>query len=258
MSDFELEIQDAPEGTMRLQKFLARAGVASRRGSEDLIEAGRVSVNGVVVTEMGVKVTPGVDVIEVDGTPVTLLEQCVYIMLHKPLGYVTTMNDPQGRRTVAKLVPIGTYPSLFPVGRLDLDTSGLLLFTTDGELGHRLLHPRRKVTKRYRVEVDGYLLDREVRILREGITLDDGPCAPADVTIESAGKTSFATCVITEGRKRQVRRMFGAISHPVLKLHRDAFGEVELGDLPVGEWRTLTADEVTSLKEDAFGIDGEA
>lgn len=255
MADSERMDTSSSDESMRLQKYLARAGVASRRGSEDLIVAGRISVNGVVVTELGTKVDPSCDEVAVDGSVVRQQDTNVYVMLHKPLGYVTTMSDPQGRPTVAELVPVTLYPGLFPVGRLDLNTSGLLLFTTDGELGNGLLHPRKKVAKRYRVTVDGTMTEREARVLRGGMMLDDGPCAPAEVTIESADVTSDVTISITEGRKRQVRRMFSAVSHPVLTLHRDRFGDVELGTLPVGEWRLLEADEVNSLKAAAFGTE---
>ena len=140
---------------MRLQKFLARAGVASRRGSEDLMTAGRVSVNGQIVTELGSKVDPKVDVVCVDGREVHLEDGSVYLMLHKPKGYLTTMDDPQGRPCVAQLVPRGRYPGLFPVGRLDKDTTGLLLFTTDGDMGQRLLHPKHHVDKTYQAHVAG-------------------------------------------------------------------------------------------------------
>ena len=162
---------------MRLQKFLARAGAASRRGSENLMTAGRVTVNGKVVTELGSKVDPLVEV-AVDGAVVRLADGPVTIMLHKPAGFVTTMSDPQGRRTVAELVPTERYPGLFPIGRLDFDTTGLLLFSTDGELGNGLLHPKHHVTKRYLACVEGRPTERDLALLRRGIELDDGPtCA---------------------------------------------------------------------------------
>lgn len=246
---------DGTDTSMRLQKFLARAGIASRRGAEDLIAAGRVTVNGAVVTEMGVKIDPHLDIIEVDGTRATHQGSDITIMLHKPIGFVTTMSDPQGRPTVSELVPITEYPSLFPVGRLDLNTSGLLLFTTDGELGNALLHPGSGVVKRYRVTVDGALTEADVRPLREGIVLDDGPCAPAEVHIGSSGDTSDATISIKEGRKRQVRRMFSSIGHPVITLHRDRFGTVELGALPSGSYRLLSTDEVDTLRSQAYRKD---
>lgn len=234
---------------MRLQKFLARAGAASRRGSEDLMTAGRVTVNGVTVTELGAKVDPAIDRVTVDGIEVRLSDSCVYVALNKPADVVTTMRDPQGRTTVATLVPAAEHPGLFPVGRLDRDTTGLLLFTTDGELSHRLLHPRWKVPKSYLALVDGTPDDRDIARLQEGIQLDDGPTAPAQVEVEShrSGKT-LMRITITEGRKRQVRRMFSAVSHPVLELHRTSFGPVELAGLGGGEWRYLDPVEVHALK----------
>ena len=264
---------------MRLQKFLARAGVASRRGSENLMTAGRVTVNGHVVTELGSKVDPRVDEVAVDGRAVRLADGPVTLMLHKPAGYVTTMSDPQGRPTVADLVPTDRHPGLFPVGRLDADTTGLLLFSTDGELGNGLLHPKRHVTKRYLACVEGRPAERELARLRRGIDLDDGPTRPADVRLLEgaaarraerlldmppvapprssreyaavcegrAAARSIVRVALCEGRKRQVKRMFAAIGHPVVALHRDSFGPLGLGSLPRGEWRELSAEEVAAL-----------
>lgn len=266
---------------VRLQKYLARAGVASRRHAEELIAAGRVTVDGQVVTEMGVKVTPGRDEVAVDGESVRPPEVTTTLMLHKPAGYVTTMSDPQGRPTVAELVDAASYPGLFPVGRLDADTTGLLLFTTDGELGHALLHPRRHVTKRYVALVEGALTEEDARRLREGIQLEDGPTLPAEVTLlegtaaqaaaraigddaaasgtrqRHGGKRSrqaleargsYVEVGLREGRKRQVRRMLEAVGHPVIALHRAQFGPLDLGDLPRGSMRPLSAEEVEALK----------
>ncbi len=235
---------------MRLQKFLARAGVASRRGSEDLMTAGRVSVNGVVVRELGSKVDPKVDVVRVDGREVHLADGAVYLMLNKPAGYLTTMSDPYERPCVANLVPIERYPGLFPVGRLDQDTTGLLLFTTDGDMGQRLLHPKHHVAKTYRAHVDGVPSEAQLDELRRGIVLDDGPCQPADVVLDRKRKDNTAdiTIRIREGRKRQVKRMCSAIHHPVLELHRDIFGPLELGNLAAGKWRLLSQEEVAALK----------
>jgi 23S rRNA pseudouridine2605 synthase len=239
---------------MRVQKFLARAGVASRRGSEDLMTAGRVSVNGEMVTELGGKVDPTTDVVRVDGRVVSLSQECVYIALNKPAGVVTTMSDPQGRTTVAELVPVRDHPGLFPVGRLDYETTGLLLFTTDGELAHRVLHPKWKVEKTYRVLVDGRTTEPELDRLREGVSLDDGLTAPARVKVIRNGPTSYCEIAIKEGRKRQVRRMFSAIGHPVVELHRISFGPVEIGDMGKASWRYLTPAEVAALKA-AVGVE---
>lgn len=236
--------------TMRLQKFLARAGAASRRGSEDLMTAGRVTVNGVPVTELGSKVDPAVDEVRVDGEVVRLADGPTYLVLNKPVGYVTTMKDPQGRPTVVDLFPPDAPAGLFPVGRLDQDTEGLLLLTTDGELAHVLMHPRHHVAKRYLATVGGVPDESDMRWLREGVRLDDGMSAPAEARIvKRSGTAAVVELTIREGRKRQVRRMLSAIGHPVNRLERVAFGSIELGDLPRGQVRALTADEVTALKD---------
>ena len=239
---------------LRLQKFLARSGVASRRGSEDLMTAGRVRVNGIVVTELGARVDPSVDVVTVDGGVVVPSADPVYLLLNKPAGYVTTMDDPQGRPTVRELVP--SIPGIFPVGRLDMDTTGLLLFTTDGELSHRLLHPRYHVSKAYRVEVEGVPSPDEIERLRRGIELDDGVTRPAIVEmVGTDARRSTMEMTISEGRKRQVKRMFSAIGHPVLALHRSSFGPLSLGGLPEGETRPLSAHEVEALAAAAKEVD---
>lgn len=210
--------------------------------------AGRVTVNGVIVRELGSTVDPASDVVAVDGAAVALGGNPVYIALHKPAGYVSTMRDPQRRKTVAELVPADRHPGLFPVGRLDQQTTGLLLFTTDGELSHRLLHPRWHVSKDYRVRVDGCPSASALRSLRDGIELDDGPTQPADVTVIAAGPPAELSITIREGRKRQIRRMLSAVGHPVLELERVRFGPVDLGDLPVGKTRILSDDEVHELR----------
>jgi len=235
---------------LRLQKFLARAGVASRRGSEDLMTAGRVSVNGEVVTSLGTKVDPRVDVVRVDDKEIRLSAGAVYIALNKPAGVVTTMSDPEGRPTVANLVPAEEYPGLFPVGRLDFETTGLLLFTTDGELAHRLLHPRWKVRKTYVAVVAGHPGQIARKRLTTGVELDDGVTAPAQIRVlERRPETALVEIGISEGRKRQVRRMFSAVHHPVTELHRIRFGPVELGMLAEGTWRHLDDEEVAALRK---------
>lgn len=232
---------------MRLQKYLARCGVASRRACESYIQDGRVSVNGRVVTELGSKVDEAKDEVSVDGELIRLPDDHVTIMLHKPAGYVTTMSDPQGRPTVAELVPLGEYPGLYPVGRLDRDTTGLLLFTTDGELGNALLHPSKHVSKRYIAEVEGHPTKAELSQLERGVVLDDGPTAPAKVELLHSGKGSIVALTIHEGRKRQVKRMLAAVGHPVTKLHRESFGNLSLGGLALGQWRELTPEELSGL-----------
>ena len=249
--------------TMRLQRFLARAGVASRRGSEDLMTAGRVTVNGEVATELGTKVDVDRDHIELDGMPVKLNQGAVYLMLYKPTGYLTTMSDPQERPCVADLVPRDRYPGLFPVGRLDRDTTGLLLFTTDGDLSQDLLHPSKHVYKTYQALVDGQLTDRDLDPLRRGIELDDGLCQPAICRVINAREaeavapqgvkpgTTAVEVIIREGRKNQVKRMLSKIHHPVIRLHRCNFAGLELEGVAKGSWRELTDREVQSRSRPA-------
>lgn len=247
---------------MRLQKFLARAGAASRRGSENLMTAGRVRVNGQVVTELGSKVDPRVDHVTVDGIEYRLAQAPVYLMLNKPAGYVTTMSDPQGRPCVADLVPTDRYPGLFAVGRLDRDTTGLLLFTTNGDAAQQLLHPSHHVRKHYVALVEGTPTEAELDRLRRGIRLRDGMAQPAEVEVlgptdelfravapEGArGDVSVVGIRIREGRKHQVKRMLGAIGHKVLRLHRDTFGPLTLSGVGQGEWRPLTKKEAAAVE----------
>lgn len=215
--------------------------------------AGRVSVNGQVVTELGTKVDPKVDVVHVDGKEVHLDDGSAYIMLNKPAGYLTTMDDPQGRPCVASLVPTKEYPGLYPVGRLDKDTTGLLLFTTDGDMGQHLLHPKHHVEKTYVAHVEGVPTSDDIERLEEGIMLQDGMTAPARVHVldERKDGSSDLEIVIHEGRKRQVKRMCSAIHHPVLELHRRMFGPLILQDVDEGSWRLLTDEEVEALKSAA-------
>jgi 23S rRNA pseudouridine2605 synthase len=237
----------------RLQKYLARSGVASRRASEELIAAGRVTVNGVCVTTAGHKVDPARDEVRIDGVHVSPPLAHWYVLLHKPAGVVTTMDDPQGRPTVARFVP-EEAPRLFPVGRLDRDTTGLLLLTDDGELAHQLMHPRYHVPKTYRAEVDGVPDDADLARLREGIDLDDGRTAPAAASLlETRGTTAVVSLTLSEGKKRQVRRMLSAIGHPTFALSRIAYGPLTLEGLAEGETRSLTADEVEQLRAASGG-----
>lgn len=236
--------------TVRLQRYLARSGVASRRASENLMTAGRVTVNGKVVTELGSKVDPERDEVAVDGKVVVWDGDAVVVALNKPAGYVSTMSDPGGKPCIAELVPTQRYPGLYPIGRLDRATSGLLLFATDGRLGHGLLHPSHHVNKLYEARVQGRILDSQVRRLSEGVEIDGRMTAPAHVQVLSAaGDASVLHITIHEGRYRQVRRMCDAVGHTVLDLKRLSFGPVELADLPEGAWRMLDADEVARLYE---------
>lgn len=233
---------------MRLQKYLARAGVASRRASENLMTAGRVTVNGRVISELGAKVDPLVDVVAVDGRQVLLEDRPVTLMLNKPEGVITTMKAQSAKPIVADLMPIDRYPGLYPIGRLDADTTGLLLFSTDGQLGNRLLHPSCHVPKTYLAYLRDPLTAQGVEALRAGVELDDGPAQPADV--EFAGKGDrLVRITVHEGRYHQVKRMFKAIGNRVLNLHRESFGSLVLGDLGPGEWRELSDGEVEALEQ---------
>lgn len=248
---------------MRLQRFLARAGVASRRGSENLMIAGRVTVNGVVVSELGSKVDPLVDEVAVDGRVVRLADGHAYLVLNKPAGYLSTMRDPQGRPCVARLVPTKRYPGLFPVGRLDGDTTGLLLFTTNGDAAQRMLHPSMHVWKHYVALVRGVPSEGDLARLRAGVMLDDGAAQPAEAELLAARDPRALPVApegiphahavvglrIHEGKKHQVKRMLKAVGHEVVRLHRDAFGPVELGDVAPGCWRELDPEERAAVEE---------
>jgi len=236
----------------RLQKYLAHAGVASRRACEQLIVAGRVSVNGETVTALGTQVDPQRDRVEVDGRPITLPRRHTYLLLNKPRGVLSTARDPHGRPTVMDLIPSGTR--VYPVGRLDMDSEGLLLLTDDGELAQRLTHPSYEHDREYHVWVDGRPEERSLQRLRAGIELEDGPTWPAEVTVlrrERGG--TWLRFVIHEGRKRQVRRMCEALGHRVRRLIRVAMGPLTLGDLAEGQHRALTRQEQRALRQ-AVGL----
>ena len=234
---------------MRLNAFLARAGVASRRRSDELISAGRVRVNG----ERGElnTVVGSRDVVEVDGERV-IAQPLVYILLHKPAGVVTTARDPHGRPTVVDLVRHTTR--VVPVGRLDADTTGALLLTNDGPLAHRLAHPRYDVPKVYEAEVEGTPDAGTLATLCEGVELDDGRTAPAQARIlrRRAG-AAVLELTLHEGRKHQVKRMCEAVGHPVRRLHRSRYAGIDLEGLPAGEWRELSREEVAELRRTTEG-----
>jgi 23S rRNA pseudouridine2605 synthase len=228
---------------MRLAKYLATAGVASRRASEEIVRAGRVAVDGDVVTDPARDVTYS-DHVAVDGRPVSVAAPArVVYALNKPAGVVSTARDPQGRPTVVTMVP--QTERLYPVGRLDIDTTGLILLTNQGDLAHRLTHPSFEVEKTYRATVGGPAVEERVlQRLREGVELEDGRTSPARVRRISADTIEIT---IHEGRKRQVKRMCVAVGHPVKRLERVAFGPLELGDLRQGRWRRLTDAEIEAL-----------
>ena len=232
----------------RVQRALARAGFGSRRACEQLIVDARVTVNGTVAT-LGDRVDPEVDTVTVDGVTVNLDPNVRYYALHKPPGVVTTMNDPQGRPDIRGFLP-EDGPRVFPVGRLDRDSEGLLLLTNDGELGNRLLHPRYAVEKEYLAEVDGAPTDRLVSRIRRGVELEDGLAKPTAVRVVAAsGPRGALRLTMTEGRKREVRRLLAEVGLPVTRLVRLRIGPVKLGNLPPGELRELTPEEIRSLAQ---------
>ena len=251
----------------RLQRALARAGLCSRRGCEELIRQGRVTVDGRVVAELGTKVDPRTQRIAVDGRPIHMQQELQYYVMNKPVGCVTTVSDPQGRPTVIDLlrstIPSALAPGrrVFPVGRLDLDSEGLLVLTDDGDLAYRMTHPSHELEKDYLANIVGRPTANELAALRQGVVIDDVRTAPARVTPVEAPRglargpagSSWLRIVIREGRKRQVRRMCEAIGHPVLRLIRVRIGPLPLGALPTGAVRPMTAAELTNLRR-ALGL----
>ena len=233
---------------MRLQKYLASCGVASRRNAEKMITEGRISVNGTTVTELGTQVDETSDIVQVDGETVHPEEKKVYILYNKPVGEVTTVSDPEGRDTV--MDRFRDFPfRLFPVGRLDYDSEGLLILTNDGVLMNRLLHPSFEVRKGYLIRVSNLVTDAEIMQLRRGVLIDGRMTSPAEVRL--IRHDTFSTdllITIHEGRNRQVRKMIDAVGHQVVRLKRVRFGPVLLGDLPSGMWRYLTDEEISKLR----------
>lgn len=236
----------------RIQKILARGGIASRRAAEQLITAGRVRVNGRIITELGAKADPRRDRVEVDGKRV-VAEQSVYVVLHKPRGVVSTMSDPEGRPTVRELLTeVGGR--VFPVGRLDFATSGILVCTNDGELADGLLHPRKEVPKTYVVKVKGVMKPEDVDVWRNGVQLEDGVTLPAQAKIlRHEGDKTWIELTIREGRNQQIRRMGEATRFPVMRLARVAFAGIDLEGLAPGRWRAMTREELLQLKK-TYGV----
>ena len=233
---------------MRLQKYLAQCGVASRRHAEEMIREGKIQVNGTTVREMGFQVDENSDIVSVEGKKVRPEETKHYLAYYKPIGEVTTASDPEGRPTV--MDKFRDYPvRLFPVGRLDYDSEGLLLLTNDGDLMNHLLHPSHEVNKVYLVKASNNISDEEIRQLRQGVMIDNKLTSPAQVRL--IRRETFDTVLlisIHEGRNRQVRKMIDKIGHQVVSLKRVGFGPVELNDLPCGRWRNLTEQEIMKLR----------
>ena len=234
---------------IRLQKYLVMCGIASRRTAEKIILEGRVSVNGQIITEMGIQVDEDADTVTVDGRIIHPEKEKHYIAYNKPIGEVTTVSDPEGRATV--MDKFTDYPvRLFPVGRLDYDSEGLLLLTNDGDMMNRVLHPSHEVIKTYWTKMSNHVSQEEIRALRKGVMVDGKLTSPASVRL--IRENAFDTVLligIHEGRNRQVRKMAEAIGHKVVSLRRVGFGPVSLGDLPTGMWRPLTKEEISGLKE---------
>jgi 23S rRNA pseudouridine2605 synthase len=233
---------------IRLQKAIADSGLASRRKAETMITEGRVTVNGRVIRELGTKVDPERDHVKVDGRHLKPVPPSVFLMLNKPKGCVSSLSDPAGRPTITDLLT-GVGLRVFPVGRLDYDSEGLMLLTNQGELAQTLLHPRYHVPKTYLIKVKGVLTDEEIASLERGVQLDDGMTAPASVRkVRKVEENSWLEVTIHEGRKHQVKRMLEAVGHPVIRLTRVRFGPLSLGDLPPGRYRYLTDREANAVR----------
>lgn len=231
----------------RLQKYIARSGVTSRRKAEELILDGHVKVNGITVTELGTKVNPENDIITVDNKKISEVRKYIYIKLNKPEGYVTTVKDQFNRKTVIDLIDI--KERIYPIGRLDYNTSGLLLLTNDGDLANKLMHPKYHIYKTYIAETDGRISEESVTKLKNGVVIEDYKTAPAKVKLlKYIGNKTLIQISIYEGKNRQVRKMLDAVGHNVRTLKRVSFGEISLGDLETGSWKALTNEEIKFLK----------
>lgn len=233
---------------VRLQKYIAMSGIASRRAAEGMIDEGRVKVNGKKVTEQGTKVETGRDTVTVDGKPVEIKDKKYYIMLNKPAGYVSTAKDQFDRPTVVDIVKEEVGTRIFPVGRLDYETEGLLLMTNDGDFTYKITHPKFQKDKTYIAVINGGIAIPDLNRLRKGVKVEDYTTSPAQVEImDAAGGKTAIKITIHEGRNRQVRKMFDALGYTVIALKRIKIGELELGNLPVGRWRHLTSHEINCL-----------
>jgi 23S rRNA pseudouridine2605 synthase len=231
----------------RLQKYMAECGIASRRKCEEIILSGRVMVNNVVVKELGYKINRGEDIVSVDGNAIEPEERKVYIALNKPVGYVSTAKDERGRKTLLDIVKVGER--IYPIGRLDYDTSGLILLTNDGDVYNRVIHPRQAINKRYIARIEGHPTSKEINKFCSGVDIGDYITSTAEFKVlEKDNKSSLVEIIIHEGKNRQIRRMCDAINHPVIELKRIAVGCIVLGDLQVKHWRYLSEKEVNYLK----------
>lgn len=234
-------------GTERLQKYIASCGVTSRRKAEDLIINGNVMVNDVIVTELGIKVDTENDVVKINNQIIYKQENNIYIKLYKPEGYVTTVKDQFGRKCVVDLIDINER--IYPIGRLDYDTSGLLLLTNDGDLANKLMHPKYHIYKTYIAEIDGLIDQNSLSKLASGVLIDDYKTAPAKVNLISKTKTNSRVKIsIHEGKNRQVRKMFDVVGHTVITLKRISFGQLNLNSLMPGQWSYLSSEEIYFLK----------
>ncbi|WP_082394747.1 pseudouridine synthase [Caloranaerobacter sp. TR13] len=234
---------------MRLQKYLAMCGVASRRKSEMLILQGRVRVNGKVIEELGYKINPNVDIVLVDKKPIIKKENNIYIALNKPEGYITTVKDQFNRPTVLDLVK-SINERIYPIGRLDYDTSGLLILTNDGDLTYKLTHPKHEIEKVYIAKIKGVPTERELKEFRNGLKIDNYVTSKAKIkVIKMYNDYSIVKITIHEGKNRQIRKMCKKINHPVINLKRIAIGNIKLGNLKKGDWRYLSKEEIQYLKE---------
>ncbi len=232
----------------RLQKYIANSGVTSRRKAEELILSGHVKVNGITITELGTKVEPAKDVVMVDNKIITEAQQFVYLKLYKPEGYVTTVKDQFNRKTVIDLINI--KERIYPIGRLDYNTSGLLLLTNDGDLANKLLHPKYKIYKTYVAEVTGQISLDSIEKLKKGVIIDGYKTAPAKIKLLNHNQNSSIVQIsIYEGKNRQVRKMLDSVGHTVKKLERVSFGEITLDNLKTGQWKFLSKEEIKYLKK---------
>ena len=241
------------EKEIRLQKFLAEAGIASRRKAEELIQQGKVKVNGKIVVELGIKVNPDIDKVSYEGKEVNIKKDYIYILLNKPIGYVTTVKDQFGRDSVLDLVKINKR--LVPVGRLDMYTSGALILTNDGDFVYKITHPKHEIEKTYTVTIKGIVKNEELEELREGVLIDEYKTKPAKVKIlktDEEKNISRLEIIIHEGKNRQVRKMCESIGHKVLALHRSKIAGIGVKDIPLGKWRYLTDKEVNKILKEKY------